>query len=365
MFLLAHQALECSSLEEQRQVVLSSLRRIIDYDGAVYWLAREPDYIDLDDFFGLDIEVNALTPYRQYYCRIDPFFTSTPHKAFFPPKGTALSNEQIVPADEWRSCEYYNDFLARYDIAHELFIYLVYQQRAVGLITLERSKKSPAFSHGEIAAAGLVAPHLACALDVCLSSGLALTKDQLIKDILAKHNIGPALVFDESLRPIYCDKQAEKIISRLWNRQTKGDTFFHHLPNDTVVFCRNLLESARRVGGFSPQRIKIINNLDAEDQEIPVTLMCVAFMNDNYGLIVQVDNLDPIASLSARLNCYHLSQRELEVIDMVSKGLKNSEISSKLCISVRTVEVHLTNIYRKVKVRNRAGLMKTLISGYQ
>lgn len=44
--------------------------------------------------------------------------------------------------------------------------------------------------------------------------------------------------------------------------------------------------------------------------------------------------------------------RELEVINLICKGFTSLEISEKLFISIKTVEVHRTNIFRKSEVRN-------------
>jgi DNA-binding NarL/FixJ family response regulator len=50
-----------------------------------------------------------------------------------------------------------------------------------------------------------------------------------------------------------------------------------------------------------------------------------------------------------------LSNRELDVLELVSAGFGNDEIASRLFISVRTVERHLSNIYVKFGVSGRAG----------
>ena len=46
---------------------------------------------------------------------------------------------------------------------------------------------------------------------------------------------------------------------------------------------------------------------------------------------------------------------ELEVLELVSEGLTNEAIADRLCLSVRTVERHLTNIYAKLHVSGKAG----------
>jgi DNA-binding NarL/FixJ family response regulator len=50
-----------------------------------------------------------------------------------------------------------------------------------------------------------------------------------------------------------------------------------------------------------------------------------------------------------------LSPRELEVLELVSQGLTNEAIAGRLCLSVRTVERHLTNIYAKLRVSGKVG----------
>lgn len=49
-----------------------------------------------------------------------------------------------------------------------------------------------------------------------------------------------------------------------------------------------------------------------------------------------------------------LTARELEVLRLVVRGARNGEIGQELCISVKTVETHLTSIYGKLGVQSRA-----------
>ena len=53
-----------------------------------------------------------------------------------------------------------------------------------------------------------------------------------------------------------------------------------------------------------------------------------------------------------------LSDRELQIIDLVADGLTNQEIAEKLEISKRTVDNHISNILTKTKTDNRVALVK-------
>jgi DNA-binding NarL/FixJ family response regulator len=49
-----------------------------------------------------------------------------------------------------------------------------------------------------------------------------------------------------------------------------------------------------------------------------------------------------------------LTARELEVVRLLASGQTNQEIAEELVVSVRTVERHIANIYRKLGARGRA-----------
>lgn len=56
------------------------------------------------------------------------------------------------------------------------------------------------------------------------------------------------------------------------------------------------------------------------------------------------------AELASNLN---ISKRELEVLELISKGYSNQEIAEELFISLNTVKTHISNLYLKLEVSNR------------
>jgi DNA-binding NarL/FixJ family response regulator len=53
-----------------------------------------------------------------------------------------------------------------------------------------------------------------------------------------------------------------------------------------------------------------------------------------------------------------LSDRELQVLELVAAGLTNQEISEQLDISKRTVDNHISNILTKTATDNRVSLVR-------
>lgn len=61
---------------------------------------------------------------------------------------------------------------------------------------------------------------------------------------------------------------------------------------------------------------------------------------------------------SSQQENHSLSERELQVIELVASGLTNQEIAEKLEISKRTVDNHISNILTKTATDNRVALVR-------
>lgn len=59
---------------------------------------------------------------------------------------------------------------------------------------------------------------------------------------------------------------------------------------------------------------------------------------------------------------YELSDRELEVLELLARGDSNNTIAERLHISVNTVKSHIKRIYKKIEISSRLQLMN-LLSG--
>ena len=64
------------------------------------------------------------------------------------------------------------------------------------------------------------------------------------------------------------------------------------------------------------------------------------------------------ASTEARSPRWDLTLREIEILELLHEDLKNADIASRLEISTRTVETHVSNIIAKLGARNRADAVR-------
>jgi len=57
-------------------------------------------------------------------------------------------------------------------------------------------------------------------------------------------------------------------------------------------------------------------------------------------------------TLKKRTSWETLTQREREILKLIAEGYKNKEIADDLCISVKTVEKHRSNLMEKLNLHN-------------
>jgi DNA-binding NarL/FixJ family response regulator len=73
--------------------------------------------------------------------------------------------------------------------------------------------------------------------------------------------------------------------------------------------------------------------------------------------------LDAGSDTCRRISLRHpenLTSKEMEIVQYISQGLTNKEISDKLYISLSTVATHIQHIFRKLGINNRSRLISRL-----
>lgn len=84
----------------------------------------------------------------------------------------------------------------------------------------------------------------------------------------------------------------------------------------------------------------------------------VNFVGDSVGVAERVVAFT--AGSSGASPTAQLTAREREILELIASGSSNGEVADQLVLSVRTVERHLLNAYRKLGVRSRAEAAATV-----
>jgi DNA-binding NarL/FixJ family response regulator len=79
--------------------------------------------------------------------------------------------------------------------------------------------------------------------------------------------------------------------------------------------------------------------------------------------MTQIDGLIPNVTLDRKTleNDFNLTKREIEILENLFNGLKNTEIAEKLFITEFTVKTHLQHIFEKIGVNSRTTLIRKII----
>lgn len=102
-------------------------------------------------------------------------------------------------------------------------------------------------------------------------------------------------------------------------------------------------------GDFSDKDMYILNILKRHMENIFLRLTCIGGNSD--------------AHLWEQLGSgYRLTERELEIVRLISRGMSNNELCDRLVISLSTVKKHIYNIYLKTGVKSRTQLMNLVFN---
>lgn len=67
------------------------------------------------------------------------------------------------------------------------------------------------------------------------------------------------------------------------------------------------------------------------------------------------------ARLAERATMPTLTSREIEVLQLISQGLRNKEVGAMLGITEGTVQIHVKNIFAKLNVNDRTGAVQVAV----
>lgn len=160
------------------------------------------------------------------------------------------------------------------------------------------------------------------------------------------HDEGVVLITSEGKIELY-NKKAKEFLEKYFECSSK----LKQLPD----ILENWLNQRLNVGAES-KPLLFVNGVKRL-----VTHLIYDEKTKSTALLMKEDDLAVIGGLDQ----FNLTQREVDVMSWVSKGKTNQEIGIILCISPRTVQKHLENIYTKLGVETRTAAAMALTAGFQ
>jgi DNA-binding NarL/FixJ family response regulator len=102
---------------------------------------------------------------------------------------------------------------------------------------------------------------------------------------------------------------------------------------------------------------------DVEPEQLVDAVRVVAAGNALLGASVTTRLLEKFGQTPAATapSLADLTERELEILRLVARGLSNAEIAERLVVSETTVKTHVSSVLRKLRVRDR---VQAVIAAY-
>jgi DNA-binding NarL/FixJ family response regulator len=154
---------------------------------------------------------------------------------------------------------------------------------------------------------------------------------------------------------------------------------------DIAMPLLNGLEATRQIRRLCPRIKVLILSMHENEEYIRQVLACGAMgyilkdaaARDLLEAIRSVQRGDPVLSpaitrlviedylhwsdLQSKDSSDGLSPREREILQLIAEGHANKQIAEILCISIKTVQAHRTNIMAKLDLHDRSELVKYAI----
>jgi len=176
------------------------------------------------------------------------------------------------------------------------------------------------------------------------------------------------------------DRQPDmRVVASAASGEEAIDLFLEHRPDITVMDLQlgvmDGITAIKIIRRKSPEARIVVLTMRRGDEDIhraleagaSTYLMKDTISDDLIRVLREVQAgehpipADVEARLAERATSATLTDREVQVMELVAQGMRNKEIGVSLGISETTVQVHVKNILAKLKVQDRSGAISAAI----
>ncbi|MDQ5978237.1 MAG: hypothetical protein QG602_1211 [Verrucomicrobiota bacterium] len=274
----------------------------------------------------------------------------------------------VQPMAELKSSDYYRVFMQPEGWLHGLGFFYWNEEGIENMIGINRAEEQGDFDAADLA----VAEWLYRQIGVVLRRIARLNRETKMRDTLASYLMDlplPAMCVDWNLCPIYTNHAAREMLRR-WTNGASGPGSAKllrrpRLSADLRSICQSLrkkIQSGDRTNAANrSQQVRVPH---PSQPDLFATVKSLRANGDPLSKpgfwITWMASGNAPAATPGLGNWKHLSRRERDVALRLFQGESNLEISRALGRSVSTIKSHLDSMFRKIGVKNRAGLLARL-----
>lgn len=332
-----------------RQSIIKTLGENFGYHHLTFFLVD--DTVRSYDPSVINMSSTLMNDYKQYYFQTDVFQSSLfrmIYKSNTLYKPTVMSIKHIMNYESFENTEFYNDLLKKYNLHRELALPLQKDNHLLGCIGILKEKGEGNFTARDIYIGDILNKHISASFSHHLITKKLNNDNQILHATFLKLQIG-VIILDSNFQPITMNEAAEDYCNELTNELSILNTV-----NNVVSAI--LSEMAMKPTPISPQLQVICGHLD-----IKIFPFIAPEANGNLTTYytMYLTNMDTsFNTLLKHFTTQHgLTDREIEILNLIIAGMNNSEIGDYLYISINTVKTHILNIFKKCQVSGRVELI--------
>lgn len=252
--------------------------------------------------------------------------------------GTPVDNRTLMPVEAWRSLEVYRQVFHMHHLDRLLEIPLLAGRDVIGTMNIERSADRPEVRQRDLVTASLAGRMIGSAMRSLTERRVVEQERQNLKAALDLVDEG-VVVTDLGAGTRVLNAAARDILSRIGGHE---DTI------DEVLGCAADVQGVARV------------DVDLRDGSTATLEVSRTGVDEGSVTVARLRLHDSVPRLSRHLGSL-LTPRELEVVGLVSSGMRDSEVAARLSMSVHTAKDHLKHVYRKLGISSRVELAGLLV----
>jgi DNA-binding CsgD family transcriptional regulator len=278
----------------------------------------------------------------------------------------------VLPLAELKRGDYYREFMEPEGWVHSLGLLFWSEEGLEHMVGINRDEAQGDFDEEDLELARRLYPHIG----VALRRVAALRKSAAEQETLAGYLMDlplPAVCVDWSLKVVYGNRAAREAVARWISADAVGAKPVRklRLPADIRAACQTLkrqIAAADRTNETNtatrsvqlwlphpmlPGRVAYLKSLPHAGEPVNKPGFWITWLENDRGAIPH----EHLGSWKI------LSQSERDVARRIGRGETNAEIAQALGRSISTVKTHLDSMFRKLGVKNRAGLYARLNHG--
>ncbi|GMQ59748.1 hypothetical protein AN1V17_41480 [Vallitalea sediminicola] len=336
-----------------RQKTLDMISELFNYPNTNFFLYDiNRNDINLCNPTSTKTVEKAMNSYIKHYFYKDIF-----HKAYCSNLNNNLHHSKVITVKDLMSyysftkSEYYNDFLKCYHWDNQIVLPLNYDNRQLGAIAILKQGGENDFTIYESCLLSKLNEIITQSLNMHLKD-LELNKEANM--FRSSSSVLPSglMILNYQFSYIYINDTAKeycKIISQNRNYFNHSDEYINKIID---LFAVEYHKSKNSEINIDNHTFKIYPFIVSNTHNTIETMYTIYITENPQSKKINDEKL---------IN-YKLTKREIEIIDLLLKGLTNNEMADSLFLSSHTIRTHIQNIYSKMNVTNRTALLYKLNS---